>query len=399
VTRRIVLRGRAGAMVDGRGRGSVVEVTAGGAVVQDLAVRSSGRDVMNVDAGIRVLGADDVVVRRVAARDVLYGVDGERSARLTVAECDLQGRVAPGDETGEGNGIHLWNSADARLTGNQVRRFLDAVYLSFATGALVERNRLEWNGRYGLHTMYCQVNRLIANRFAHNVAGCAIMFSNELVVERNAFVHNRGSRTYGLLLRDCSGGTFRDNRLTDNTVAVFMDNSNRNTFRGNLVQDNGWGVLLFASCAKNTFAANSFVHNDHPVALDMRRTNNRFDDGAAGNYWSDHAAYDLDADGVSDVPYSPVSAFAFVSKQYPDLTVLARSPAVAALDVAERVFPSLRPSDAVDRFPRVTPAPVSVGDGSRDAGDPPRRSWPLAAGFVALSAAGVIGLRPRRSAR
>ena len=76
------------------------------------------------------------------------------------------------------------------------------------------------------------------------------------------------------------------------------------------MQDDGWGVLLYGSCAGNVFAANSFVNDDYPVALDMKYTDNRFDDGRIGNYWSENAAYDLDGDGVSDVPYSPVSAFA-----------------------------------------------------------------------------------------
>lgn len=193
------------------------------------------------------------------------------------------------------------------------------------------------------------------NRFTRNVAGCALMFSNHLVVEGNAFVRNQGARTYGLLLRDCSDGHFRANRIAANTIGVFLDGSNRNVFRGNLVQDNGWGVLMFASCARNEFARNDFIQNDYPVALDMRRTNNRFDDGHEGNWWSSNAAYDLDDDGVGDTEHSPVGAFAFLSKQLPDLTVLAQSPAVAALGVAEQMFPALRPSEAVDHFPRVRP--------------------------------------------
>ncbi len=289
-------------------------------------------------------------------------------------------------------------AAEVTLAGNQVERFLDAIYLSFTHHSRVEGNRLQWSGRYGLHTMYCQDNRLERNVFTLNVAGCALMFSNGLVVENNDFVRNRGPRTYGLLLRDCSAGTFTGNRLADNTIALFMDGSNRNRFRGNQFQNNGWGLLLFSSCAANEFADNQFIHNDYPVALDMRRTSNRFDDGATGNYWSDNAAFDLDGDGVSDVPYGPVTAFAFVSKQYPDLTILAKSPAVAALAVAERVFPSLRPSEAVDRFPRVAPAPA-VNSNHFGAAAPVRRpAWGAALAFGALAAAGAVGLvRPLRA--
>ena len=39
--------------------------------------------------------------------------------------------------------------------------------------------------------------------------------------------------------------------LFDNTIAIFFDNSNRNRFVHNLIQDTGCGVLLFASCAVN----------------------------------------------------------------------------------------------------------------------------------------------------
>jgi nitrous oxidase accessory protein len=377
--------------VDGGGRGTVLEVAAKGVTVEDIEVRGSGRRVLTADSGIRVAGAAHVRIARVRMRDVLYGVYAERAESLVVLGADLEGRVRPLDEAGEGNGIHLWSSAGAVLSGNRVTRFLDAIYLSFADRAEVAGNRLEQNGRYGLHTMYCQHNRLTENRFTNNAAGIAIMFSNHLVVGRNVIVRNRGPRTHGMLLRDCSDGEFGDNQLVDNTVALFLDGSNRNQFRRNLIQDNGWGIIVFASCADNVWAENDFIHNDYPVALDMRRTRNRFDDGARGNYWSEAETYDLDGDGIGDAPHGPVTAFAFVSKQYPDLSVLAQSPAVAALSVAERVFPSLRPSEAVDRFPRTRPVGGRARLG-RAAAAAPAPAWGHVAVFAGLGAAGLAGL-------
>lgn len=393
----VVLRGEPGAVVDGGGRGSVVSVGASGAVVEDLAIRGSGRSVMGIDAGVRVVIGSHVRLSRLAISDVLYGVYGERADGLLAERVDVTGRCAPRDERGEGNGIHLWYCANAVVRHCRVTRMVDAIYLSFAHGAVIEDNLLHDCGRYGFHTMYCQGGRLSRNRFTRNLAGCALMFSNHLVVERNAFVRNQGPRTYGLLLRDCSDGRFEGNRIAVNTIGVFLDGSNRNTFRGNLVQDNGWGVLMFASCAKNVFAGNDFVQNDYPVALDMRRTDNRFDDGREGNWWSAHAAYDLDDDGAGDTEYSPVGAFAFLSKQSPDLTVLAQSPAVAALGVAEQMFPALRPSEAVDRFPRVRPvamAPDSTPPlaGDDDAPRAGRRAWAGALAFALLAGAGAAAV-------
>lgn len=396
--RTLTIRGEPGAVLDGRGRGTVLRVEASGCRVEDLTIRSSGRRVLTADCGIRVRGAAHVALSRLEIRDVLYGVYAERAGQITIDSCDLTGTAAPGAEVGEGNGVHLWYCERPTVRGCSVERFADAAYLSFTSDAMIEDSRFEWNARYGFHTMYCQSNRLTRNRFAHNLAGCAIMFSNHLVVEHNDFVHNRGPRTYGLLLRDCSDGIFLANRLVDNTIATFLDGSNRNRITGNLIEDNGWGILLYSSSDGNEFAGNSFINNDYPVALDMRYTDNRFDDGRSGNYWSENAAYDLDGDGLSDVPYSPVSAFAFLSKQYPDLSVLARSPAVAALGVAERVIPALRPSEAVDRYPLVRPAGAG-GDLSALREPAVRPAWSLGAGFFALGALGAIGLTRGRRVR
>ncbi len=392
VLTRVLLRGEPGAVIHGGGSGSALRIGAPGATVEDLSVRASGRRVLTVDAGIQVAAAPGVTLRRIAVEDVLYGISLERSDGARVEDCTLRGRVRPLQEDGEGNGIHVWYSHGVRAAGNDIAGFTDAIYLSFANEAEVSGNRLERNGRYGLHTMYCQSGRLIANHFNRNAAGCAIMFSNRLEVRDNEFRHNRGPRTYGLLLRDCSDGEFSGNRMVDNTVAVFMDGSNRNRIHGNLVENNGWGILMFSSCAKNEVAGNSFVNNDYPVSLDMRRTDNRFDDGARGNFWSENAPYDLDGDGVSDVPYSPVTAFSFVSKQYPDLSILAKSPAVAALSVAERVVPALRPSAALDRFPLVRPVAATGAGQPLPPAARGRAATGGALGFGLLGIAGLAGL-------
>jgi nitrous oxidase accessory protein len=393
VDRALTVRGERGAIVDGGGSGSTLTVTASGTRVEDLAVRHCGTRVITVDAGVRVLEAANVTLTRLALGDVLYGVDVERSPNLVVRDCVLRGRVAGGGDDGEGNGLHVWYSTGATLTGNDVSHFEDAVYLSFANDARAIGNRLHDDGRYGFHTMYCQGSVLERNVFTRNAAGCAIMFSNHLRVAHNRFEHNRGPRTYGLLLRDCSDGTFEGNALVDNTIAMFLDNSNRNRVRENLLLDNGWGVLMFSSCAGNEFTRNAFLHDDYAVAIDMKYTDNRFDDGRVGNYWSDHAPYDLDGDGLGDAPYSPVGTFAFLSKQYPDLSVLAKSPAVAALSVAEQVLPAMRPSEAMDRHPLVAPPPLArQGLVALPRG---RRATPWAAaafGSIALLSLGGLGV-------
>jgi len=384
VDRAITVVGEPGAVIDGGGSGTALTVRADSARIESLTLRGSGRNAMTVDAGVHVQLAHGVRLARLTLVDVMYGIYGERADGMTIESCKLTGRVTPGDELGQGNGIHLWYTKNVTARRDTVQRFLDGIYLSFADGTHIEGADVEHCGRYGLHTMYCPGGRLVGCRMSHNVAGCAIMFSNHLALEGNDFSHNRGSRTYGVLLRDCSDGELVGNRLVDNTIAVFMDNSNRNRIADNLFQDDGWGVLLFSSCAGNQFSGNSFLNDDYPVALDMRYSDNRFDDGHRGNYWSDGEAYDLNGDGVGDAEYSPVSAFAFLSKQYPDLAILAKSPAVAALGVSERVLPVLRPSEIVDRFPLVRPTGAQATDPAL-AQTRPEPAWKAATAFAIVS--------------
>src|SRR6187399_2916814 len=73
----LTLRGAPGAILDGGGEGSVLtlETTA---VVEDVEIRGSGRRVITVDSGVRVLSAPNVQLRRLRLDDVLYGVSVER---------------------------------------------------------------------------------------------------------------------------------------------------------------------------------------------------------------------------------------------------------------------------------------------------------------------------------
>ena len=94
----------------------MLRVGASGTVVEDLALRGSGRRVMTEDAAVQVLNVSGVTLRRLAVSDALYGVYAERAGDLRVEDCRLTGRVPPLKEDGEGNGIHLWYCENPNLT-------------------------------------------------------------------------------------------------------------------------------------------------------------------------------------------------------------------------------------------------------------------------------------------
>ena len=400
IDRRLTVQGSRAAVLDGEGRGTVLVVQAAGVVLRGFTVRNSGYDLLVDDAGVLLDEVDDTLVEDLALEDTNHGIYVRNARRPLIRDCRLTGRRGRVDEENHGNGIHIWHAIDARVTGNDVAGHRDGIYLSFADAAVVDHNTFHGQDRFGLHSMYSQRNILTDNLFTANTAGVALMFSNRMLMQGNHFVHNRGHRTYGLLLRDCSDSRFVHNRLEDNTIGLFLDGSNRNLFEENIVAENGWGVIAYSSSEENVFTRNAFLDNDYQMSLDMRRTRNRLHDGQVGNYWSDAHPYDLDGDGLGDVPHCPVSLFAFVSKQFPDLTVFAGSPAVVALDLAQRSLPALQLTELVDPHPLLAPVRVPAFTGP----EPVRSTAPTTAGVrlpfalasLAVTGGGVAVLRSRR---
>jgi nitrous oxidase accessory protein len=173
------------------------------------------------------------------------------------------------------------------------------------------------------------------------------MYSRWVTVADNDFERNWGSASYGLLLKEISDGVIRDNRFVENTVALYLDDSNRNLITGNQFDNNGWAVRLLASASDNRFERNSFRANAFDVATNSRSTNSTFRE----NWWDRYRGYDLNHDGRGDVPFRPVRLFGLVVEQNNPSLLLLRSPLVDLLDTAERLLPMLTPETLVDSLP------------------------------------------------
>jgi len=399
IDRPLVMIGTPESILDGGKKGTVILVQAPGVTLRGFTLQNCGYELLVDDAGIMVDEADDCTIENLVLLDTNHGIYVRNALRPRITGCRFEGRRGRAHEENHGNAVHIWYAKDTWIEGNDIAGHRDGIYLSFAETARVLENSVHDVDRFGLHSMYSQNNVLERNVFTRNTAGVALMFSNRMTMGGNLFIHNRGHRTYGLLLRDCSDSFFSGNRLVDNTIALFLDGSNRNRFERNLFAENGWGVIAYSSSENNVFTRNVFLSNDSQVSLDMKRTRNRFQDEGVGNYWSDARPYDLDGDGQGDHPHSPVGFFAFVSKQYPDLTVFSGSPAVLALDMAQRSLPALQLTELVDLHPQLAPEALPPYTGPPVPADPSKRTGGAAplgvlAALATMSGAAVL-LRAR----
>jgi len=345
VDRPLELVGEGWPVVDGEGRGGVFHVTSPGVTIRGFVIRNTGQSAVDDRAGIRLERADDCRIQDNRLEQTFFGVYLAETARCLVSGNTIEGHATT--EALSGNAIHLWNSREITITGNRLHGHRDGIYLEFARVARISGNTSSGNLRYGLHFMFSDSADYRDNTFQRNGAGVAVMYSRHVVMADNRFEWNQGQAAFGLLLKDITDSRISGNRIADNTVGLYIEGGSRMEIAGNEIARNGWGLKLMANSADNAFTANTFTGNTFDVTTNGRRHSSRFE----GNRWDQYDGYDLDGDGVGDVPFRPVRLFAYLVARHDATLVLQRSLFVDLLDAAERVLPVLSPETLVDRRP------------------------------------------------
>ena len=348
INRPVTLLGEDGTVLDGAGLRALIIVRASHVTIARLTLRNTGFSGIEDRAALRIVDASDCRVIGNRIERAFFGVYLAR-----VDGCEVRDNVITGTAAGEmdaGNGIHLWYSRNVRLTRNVVERHRDGIYFEFTHGGVVRDNVSRDNGRYGLHFMFSDSCQYLRNQFVHNGAGIAVMYTNHVEIRENLFADARGPAAYGLLLKSISDSRIERNTFRSNSVALHLEDANRNQVVGNQFQRNGWSLRLMASADDNTVAHNDFTANAFDVVANGDRNTTRMFD----NYWDSYRGYDLDHNGTGDVPHHPVRLFALIVENNPPTLILLRSVLIDLLDLAERVLPVLTPTAVVDTAPAMT---------------------------------------------
>lgn len=347
ITKPLALLGE-GAVIDGEGQRPLVQVRSDDVVIRGFDFVNSGRDLLRDTAAVRVTDARRCVVSDNRFHDNFFAIYLEN-----VEACRVEGNVilgVPRGEGGSGNGIHAWNSTRLAVVGNHVRGHRDGIYLEFTTESALANNAASDNSRYGLHFMYSDRNEFAKNQFERNGAGVAVMYSRGVAMRENTFAHHEGKAAYGLLLKEIADSSLIANCFEENSVALHVDQSNRNEIERNDFWRNGLAVSLWGSAEGNRFHGNAFEGNLFDVYTNsLQAGGNRFE----GNYYGAYWGYDRDRDGYGDLPFRPVSFSAVLLGRYPLAGLLVKSAFFEFLDTAERLIPAFAPAELIDVHPKM----------------------------------------------
>jgi nitrous oxidase accessory protein len=415
----LVLVGRNGAHLKGNEETHVVSVEANGVTIEGFRITDSGKQLSSDHAGILVKG-HRTTVRDNHLSDVLHGIYVKGKNRAVLVENRIEGpptvtRQMTPDEARlhencsvppdggtctvplvsaqRGNGIHLWSAAHNTVTHNIVHHTRDGVYFSHTDHSYAAHNTIH-DVRYGLHYMYSDDNTFEHNLFYDNASGSALMFSDDITVRHNVFRNNRSQRGYGLLLQTMTDCHFIGNRMEQNGTGVYLENSTRNVFEENVVASNYRGIRFTGSSMENRFSRNVIRGNLHTAAVAGASETNEWTIDGVGNFWGPRGLLDVNADGISELPYRTVDLLGGRREDFAYVDLLAASPGLTLLEEALRRVPSLDVPSITDEAPLVqAPAQARTAIGTANSS---RRS-PLIAFGVTLLAAVLIALWRNRS--
>jgi len=332
-------------VIDGMEKGEILSIYSDHVTVDGLFLRNVGVSYTTDFAAIRVVRSSHFTIKNVVLEDLFFGIYLEKSSHGKVTDNRIIGDAV--DEYNSGNGIQLWYSNNVEVLRNHVQGTRDGIYLEFSDQVNIEENTSTLNLRYGLHFMFSHQNRYRGNTFESNGAGVAVMFSKEIEMRGNTFRENWGNASYGLLLKEINDAEIIDNTFDQNTIGINIEGSNRIRYEGNDFISNGWAIRVIGACYSNNFNRNNFLYNSFDLSYNSKVNDNKFE----SNYWSSYTGYDLDKDGIGDVPYRPVKLFSYIVNRTPEAIVLLRSLFMDIIDFSERVSPVFTPDELKDPKP------------------------------------------------
>jgi nitrous oxidase accessory protein len=354
ITQPLILKGVQFPVLDGVFKNEILSIESSRVVVEGFIFRNAGKSSYNDMAALRLSDCRYVEIKNNRFENSFFGIYAQHATACTIRGNYLVSNAS--DEISSGNGIHSWKCDSMQIIENTITGHRDGIYFEFVSNTIIKNNNSFKNVRYGLHFMFSSGNTFLHNTFNSNGAGVAVMYSKDIRMFENDFQNSKGAAAYGILMKDITDSDLSKNRFRFNTVAVYMEGSNRITIHKNELFRNGWALKIQASCMENVITANHFIGNSFDVSTNGDLVLSRF----FKNYWDKYQGYDLNRDGIGDVPYRPVSLYSLIAEKNASSMLLYRSFIVTLMDLLEKMIPVFTPVDLKDDAPMIQPLNATI---------------------------------------
>lgn len=272
------------------------------------------------------------------------------SQQINLHNLTIQGRE--GHFKTKNHGVAIYNSQDVTATKSTVSNVLDGFYFEKVNGIELHENHVA-NSRYAMHFMYSDNMTLTKNELTHNMTGFMIMIAKNLSLSDNHISKNNTLNSLGVYFYDVENVLFQNNKLSENTIAMDVQNARKAMAKHNEFQTNGT-VLQVKKSPDFAVTDNQFYGNILTVRSDK--------DGLllAQNVYDDYEGKDYDGNSVGDTAYIATNSFGQWMVRKPVYQYFIESPSVVVLNMMDTEVTDDQSSIVTDEQPKVVKNPINI---------------------------------------
>jgi parallel beta-helix repeat protein len=231
--------------------------------------------------------------------------------------------------------INIISSSNIIITGNTITNNENAITFHSSMNNQIEGNKITGNHVAILLYNASNHNSIIGNSMTDNGNGIWSEFNPNPSNYNNIIGNNISENTkFGILLRSSSNDLVEGNNIENNEDGIFLSGSScqYNTIVDNNIANNNHGIYIGGDPKHNNITKNNIANNGKGIHVSQSSTNifyqnnfidntiqiydtidefpdsaspseNIWNDGVTGNYWSDYTGVDSNGDGIGDTPY------------------------------------------------------------------------------------------------
>lgn len=336
----MILDGKSRVILDGGGRGNVLSVETSGATIRNLRLTGSGDSHDQMDAAIFVQGDGNRIEGNVLDNS-LFGVVLKQANHNRLTGNRIRSRHD--DLARRGDAIRLWYSRHNVIEANDITHSRD-VTLANAPFNRITGNTLQ-DVRDAVHLVFSPRCLVQDNRISHAANGIIAINSDGLTVRRNRIFHVQGGGGAGIVFKESSSGLAMDNDIVHCSTGIQADSPshpiNRLVLYRNRLAHNIVGINFYGEKGGHRVLYNRFENNLSQATLTPG--GDPLANEWHGNAWDDYRGFDLDGDGVGDMPYEFLVYADRIWLENPMARFYRNAPALELLDFLERLAPFSQP--------------------------------------------------------
>ncbi|MFO7798089.1 MAG: right-handed parallel beta-helix repeat-containing protein [Promethearchaeati archaeon] len=266
-------------------------------------------EVKNSQSGILINEDDCIVTKNIILNNSEYGllITLSMGSHSSVTDNYFEHNGF----TSNGNAIYAIGSNFLTIINNTLIDNYRGIYLKNCQNNILSNNQISDTLDYAINIIDTfgdePENDIIKNNYIFKCGNGIKLekWANNIEIINNTIIKQRG---YGISIdRYCKNNIVKNNYLLNNGRGILIgDESNYNNITKNIIQGSEYeGLEIYPTAINTTVYQNYFVFNDIQVLNYAGST--MWNYTTLGNYWSNYTGYDLDDDGIGDIPHPIIS--------------------------------------------------------------------------------------------